>query len=614
MRLQSLTFGILFFITMLLGQDTNPFMMNLAGLCDWSAQKVFVDEFLMSRVWTSQHPDSSWGNGGPIDMDSLGWVCSLSDKQTVEALIFTSGRRNFTSERYVCLYEGTGELDFWNVEEIIDRKPGRIVVKTKPRVGMAIVIKATDPSDYIRNIHFVKEDQESVFKTHPFHSSLLTRWKGYYGFRFMDFMQTNNSEVVDWSDRIPLHYSTQAHGNGIALEYMIQLCNTVKIRPWFCMPHMATDDYIRKFAEMVKKDLDPSLEIYIEYSNEVWNSMFKQSGYARDKGKELGLSTNDYQAQLYYFSKRSVEIFKIWEEVFGSTKRLVRVMASHAANAWSSKQVLSFEDAYKHVDALAIAPYFGHAYGSPESQNEVAQWSVEQLLDSLDKLLDYESHDPMKESMAVLKNDFPNADIDLIAYEGGQHLVGHGGAENNEKLTELFIAANRHPRMKDLYLKYLRHWKDMGGKEFAIFSSIGNPSKWGSWGILEYEGQDLTTAPKYQAVLEFAEKNPIWWQGNPIIAGWRTSPSVRNNITITLPNSKTLVIDVSKMVGKRSAPIVVKLYTLSGKLLIQKHLTEDKKNHTFTLSSINGSTFAQGMYLLQLKSGSKSLSGKILLF
>jgi hypothetical protein len=40
---------------------------------------------------------------------------------------------------------------------------------------------------------------------------------------------------------------------------------------------------------------------------------------------------------------------------------------------------------------------------------------------------------------------------------------------------------------------------------------VGRYSKWGSWGLMEYHGQPVGEAPKYQAVLEFLEKNPIWW-------------------------------------------------------------------------------------------------------
>ena len=99
----------------------------------------------------------------------------------------------------------------------------------------------------------------------------------------------------------------------------------------------------------------------------------------------------------------------------------------------------------------------------------------------------------------------------LVAYEAGQHLVGHGGAENNKAMEDLFHAANRHPRMKTLYRDYLAGWKQNGGTLAAIFSSLGNWSKWGSWGLMEYHGQPPAEAPKYEAVIEFLDANPRWW-------------------------------------------------------------------------------------------------------
>jgi hypothetical protein len=46
---------------------------------------------------------------------------------------------------------------------------------------------------------------------------------------------------------------------------------------------------------------------------------------------------------------------------------------------------------------------------------------------------------------------------------------------------------------------------------FVIFSSVGRYSKWGSWGLMEYHGQPVSETPKYQAVVEFIDKNPQWW-------------------------------------------------------------------------------------------------------
>ena len=90
---------------------------------------------------------------------------------------------------------------------------------------------------------------------------------------------------------------------------MIDLCNRLQVDPWFCIPHLADDDYVRQFATMVRERLDPKLKVYVEHSNEVWNGQFAQARYAKEEGRRLGLSDNDFQAQLYYHSMRSVQIF-----------------------------------------------------------------------------------------------------------------------------------------------------------------------------------------------------------------------------------------------------------------------------------------------------------------
>ena len=321
----------------------------------------------------------------------------------------------------------------------------------------------------------------------------------------MDWMSTNNSKIKGWADRPTPNMQTQGQ-KGVALEYMIQLANTLNTDPWFCMPHLATDEYIRNFAVMVKENLKPNLKIYIEYTNEAWNSIFAQAGYCAQKGKELNLSDNSYQAQLFYYSKRSVEIFKIWQQVFEGNSHLVRALSSQSANPWTGMQVMTFEDAYKHADALATAPYFGHSIGDPKQQNKNQNLSVEEVLDYCRAAIE--------KNQKTIEQNAANAKqhgLDLVAYEAGQHLVGYQGAENNEKLTALLHSANRHADMKQLYLDYLNVWKTAGGKTMAIFSSTGTYSKWGSWGLLEHHDQDVKTAPKYQAVLEFIEQNPAWW-------------------------------------------------------------------------------------------------------
>lgn len=488
--------------------DNSALGINLGAVTYWSSEIVFVDLFQHSQTFKSQAPGQGYAQGGPLDLTADGWVRSLrGDGRFADSIVLSRPKLGYPAGVYTCLYQGKGKIQFAYRTKVVEESPGRIRVQVgSDQDLLTLRITETDPADPVRDIRVILPGFEDTYKDQPFHPDFLKRWEKFKVLRFMDLQRTNNSGQTQWSDRPTPNLQTQGGDAGVALEYLIQLANTLEADPWFCLPHQATDDYVRSFAAMVKAQLKPDLKVYVEYSNECWNGIFGQARYCRDKGKALGLSDNDYQAQLRYYSKRSVEIFAIWEQVFGGKDRLVRVLAAQSANPWTSQQVIDFEDAYKHADVLGIAPYFGNALGDPKTQNEVAQMTVDQVLDKCAAYIQA-GNKTIAEQARIAKE----RGLRLVAYEAGQHLVGHGGAENNKPLEDLFQAANRHPRMKDLYLAYLAGWKANGGTLAVIFSSMGTYSKWGSWGLLEYHGQFVTEAPKYQAVIEFLETNPRWW-------------------------------------------------------------------------------------------------------
>jgi len=482
--------------------DGNPPVgINLAGVSYWSTELPFVDIFKISQPLVSQKKGAGYGKGDKHELRDDGYPKQLLPDHHMDS-ITAACNGHYPGGDYICLYDGKGKLEFAFDAKAVKQEPGRAELSIVPKDQVAVRIMQTDPADPIRNIRLVPKPFEKTYEKDPFNPDFLKRWSNMKVIRFMDWMHTNGSKISDWSDRPKPTDQTQGQ-KGVALEYMIALCNRLHADPWFCMPHLASDDYVRNFARMVKERLEPDRRVYIEYSNECWNFIFGQTRYCLEQGKKLKLSDNEFQAALRYYSQRAVEIFKIGEEVFGGKDRLVRVLSAQGANPWTSEQVLGWQDAAKKADALAIAPYFGYSFGDPKKADEVAQLTVEQLLEQCRAEVAKE-RERMAKQAAVAKK----FGVKLFAYEAGQHLVGHGGAENNQKLTDLFFAANRHPIMKDLYREYLGNWKAVGGDLIMIFSSTGRPSKWGSWGILEYQDQDSATAPKFQAVQEFIAGNP----------------------------------------------------------------------------------------------------------
>ena len=53
----------------------------------------------------------------------------------------------------------------------------------------------------------------------------------------------------------------------------------------------------------------------------------------------------------------------------------------------------------------------------------------------------------------------------------------------------------------------------MGGLRFNHYTSCRKHSVWGSYGALEF--LDEGSGPKYDALLEFIDENPCWWQNCP---------------------------------------------------------------------------------------------------
>jgi hypothetical protein len=491
----------------LLGRETSKKMLigtNLATVADWSTQLPFIDAFKSSRAWMPQVPEEYiWDTGerDKIFFDKDGWIKSLpSDTQykSVGTLMYREMDGKYPGGQYIVLYEGEGTLEYGydaKKDETFSSLGRDVIDVTPSDAGMWLQIRETDPNNYIRNIRVIPSEYENSNST--FNPDFIDRIDDFKALRFMDWMDTNNSDQADWEDR-PTPESARYSIDGVPVEVMVELANKTNTDPWFTMPHMATDEYITEFAEYVKNHLEPKRKIYVEYSNEVWNTRFEQSKWVLEQAKkEWGGSRSDNDLRLDWYSKRTTEVTQIWDEVFGSEKeRVIGIMGGIAANSWASERVLSYEwtdEPKSHqeygIDAIAIAPYFGYYLGEPKNQSEIESWRSESNggLDKLFKeikqgevLSDSPEGGALAQSYKWMSDHATFADsegLELLAYEGGQHLAGLGGVENNDRITELFIKANRDPRMGEIYKEYLQKWHSLGGDLFMNFNDIQEPNK-----------------------------------------------------------------------------------------------------------------------------------------
>ncbi len=482
-----------------------PMGTNLASLRDWTTVNPFVDAFKCSRPWISGSA-AAWQDGRPLALDEHGWVRSLQPGQIARTLMFWDRPNTYPAGRYIVEYDGRGTLAYGGSGRKVGGQAGRDKVEVDPaRGGLALFITATDPADYLRDIRVVIPGAGAEPLFHPL---FLDSLKGYRALRFMNWSEqlltTGDQRLAwqpkQWADR-PRVEDARYSIKGAPVEIMVALANRLGVDPWFTMPWTVDDDYLRQFAELVKKLLDPKLTVYLEYSNEVWNGGYPQALDAQRKGVAAKLGDNPFHSQMRWYGVRTREVAAIWEQVF-PPDRLVRVLASQAANPWVSEQALGVGDTARHVDALAIAPYFGGRLGRPQDLARVQRLSLDELMAELANVSLPEAITSMTQQAAVAKKYGKL----MVAYEGGQHLVGVGPAMDDAAINKLFDAANRDPRMGQLYDRYFAGWRDAGGQLFMNFIHCDGYSKYGRFGVMEYLSQPPEQSPKLMSVRRWMEQ------------------------------------------------------------------------------------------------------------
>src|SRR5690606_33694640 len=149
----------------------------------------------------------------------------------------------------------------------------------------------------------------------------------------------------------------------------------------------------------------------------------------------------------------------------------------------------------------------------------------------------------------------------LLAYEGGQHLVGVNSDNNDTAIGNLFEAANRDRRMYDAYMLYFDAWKQIGGDLFATFASTDSYKQSGSWGWKEHPSQTRQQAPKYDAILTWNANNQTLTENaagasldKGVPAEERVvlypNPVQHNGVTIKFENSEGNTLTIHDLDGK----------------------------------------------------------------
>jgi hypothetical protein len=495
----------------------------LAGVTDYGSEYPFVNIFKNARDWiTHNHPD--WSAGVPWDpwsteftdlipRDDQGYPLQvpfdLPQADTVQVLrTVWANTRQLPSGVYVLLYDGKGEIDFWGDAQILRQEEGRIEVAVTGGLDasgiMAMEILRSEASDHIRNIRFLLPGTEMNYQEHPWTESWLEKLEPFQQLRFMDWGATNNSTLSKWEDR-PTEDDFTFTIKGVPYETMIDICNYKQADAWVCVPHRASEDYVRNVARLFRNELDPSLHLYVEYSNEVWNWIFTQAHY--------GLDSLDQKLEWpERLGPRIAQVMQWWTEEFeGQEDRLIRVLGTQ--HGWfdiGDRIYRQIESSGKDHLIDAISPA---AYLSIDADQLALLGSQATPADVIEGARNYSFHP----SNYVLQGWNAHADLaarkgkKLVFYEGGQHFTPQPWGTIQDYNPAL-MAAQESPLMYQLYQELFDTLTQLSAEPSLLmhFSFIAplwedpNQGAYGNFGALSsqfYEFQPYEQAPKYRAIV-----------------------------------------------------------------------------------------------------------------
>ena len=482
---------------------------NLVQVSDFSGALPFANLMKQAVRFCSQRIGDDYCQGSAIKFDANGYPRSLPRNHVVRSNV-VSDSGVLPAGQYRATWKGSGKIVIpYGIATQVSKETRSVTFDITPtsEVPLEINITKTNPDNRLRDLRLVLPGAGDGGRTNMFNPDYLDLLSHYTSLRFMDWAVTNHNRVVSFSDRTRPGNFTYAVAKGVPIEIMVDLANTLQVDPWFNVPTHAGDDYITGMAETINRCLDPNLVPSVEYSNETWNSTFPQYQTVQERGEDLGLGDGDsFVAGLQYTAHRALEIWDIWDSVF-QDRAYRRVLASQSANTFTGETQLAYQrgpgepTAGERADAYAIAPYFNvPGLDEPERLDEMRNLTVDELLDRAEANIAGQTRDDMVANMDLAET----FGVELVGYEGGQHLVGAAGNQDDEQLTNRLIAANRADRMETLYNQYLELWDTEVHGQFNHFNDVTPPSRSGSWGSVEFLGQDPADAPKLRALNAFA--------------------------------------------------------------------------------------------------------------
>jgi len=516
------------------GVYRNYIGMNMANSNDYMPVWLFADAMKQAREF--RNPDFT--RLAKVDPD--GWPT-----EDFGVTVISNERIHGT---YALSFEGSAEsvvVSGATVEDLSydpreNRTSARVVVFEEGDLLMQMVVSGTDGG--AKDIELMRPSK--IGSNRPHHRWELFARETIKLMRPFDFIRTMSASGtwsdryntrVNWEDRNTVFNASQNRkfykidengdyvmqhptrgqnyheweGRGIAWEYLVLLANKLNTDLWICVPHAANDDYVAKLAQLIaygsdgiepyaskqRKPLFPplkkKLKLYVEYSNEVWNTGKSPYHWIDDQVEaELAAgnnslnyydgSTNQTYLRQRFASRRTVEISELFRAVFGDEQMHTRVrplmewqkgapFTDGNANRTATQGLLYVDTVYPEPVNHYIWGAGGTTYYEAADPEDGAD--IETIWDMHEFNADDWAY-PTQANISSLASAFG---LRQMAYEGGPsfgNINGSGGANplGDEAVADI--------RMADEIVEHQMLFNEVGGYGFGYFD-LGSDFRWG---------------------------------------------------------------------------------------------------------------------------------------
>jgi len=226
----------------------------------------------------------------------------------------------------------------------------------------------------------------------------LRDWQGQLGDTF------HNRIAGDFGRRATRYRPGTESTFSYGLQDFLQLAHDVGAQPWLILPTTLGDQELQKLGHYLSEQIDAFhfKEIFVEFGNENWNSVFRAAGLSSYQGHGE-VATRAFQQLLAGAKNHSA---------------LHTVVNGQYVNPWLSGKYLA---GVSNAHALAVAPYF--LFKLAETDNV------------LEKLFDQD--DFFRDTLAATKAQGK----DLLVYEVNLHTTGGNASTMNRNIAATSAAA-----------------------------------------------------------------------------------------------------------------------------------------------------------------------------